>query len=215
MYFQNCIIFPLFNLKSTLQCFFFFILFYWAAASRCISHCKSHRTPLHLHTRFQRFAFKRLLHDKIKSAHTGPECIPGIFSPRCPFPFTFGKRSSDIVRVLSCMLILWPWQRADPIAESGEGSKGRVGGCSGQILMTRSGARLKTPGEDTPTGPERTAARGFQQRWHAQVAARSPAAAATMGRNCSTSAPSVSEALMASSLARSREWAEKISLRRF
>lgn len=87
-------------------------------------------------------------------------------------------------------------------------------GGSGQILMTCSDAHLK-PGKDTPTDPERKAVCGFQQRWHSQVPAYNAITAATMGHNYSTSTPSVSDVLMASSLARSRECTEKFSLCRF
>lgn len=71
----------------------------------------------------------------------------------------------------------------------------------------------KTSGKDTPTDPERKAGCGFQPRWHSQVPAQS-ATRATMERNYSTSTPSVSDNLMASSLARSKECTEKFSPRR-
>lgn len=124
------------------------MLFYEATASRCIKVIGSPTRPLCTFTQCSKgLHVKKLLHNKTKSGHTSPERIPRVFSPRCPFPFTFGKCSSNIVRVLSCMLILWPWQRADHIAESREGSEGRVcvcgGGCSGQMLMTCSNAHLK------------------------------------------------------------------------
>lgn len=82
------------------------------------------------------------------------------------------------------------------------------------MLVTCSDAHLK-PSKDTPTDPERKAICGFQQRWHSQVPAYNAITAATMGHNYSTSNPSVSDALMASSLARSRECTEKFSLCRF
>lgn len=87
-------------------------------------------------------------------------------------------------------------------------------GGSAQILMTCSDAHLK-PGKDTPTDPERKAVCGFQQRWHSQVPAHNAITAATMERNYSTSTPSITDVLMASPFARSRECTEKFSLRRF
>lgn len=108
---------------------------------------------------------------------------------------------------------------ANPVTLAVRGSQCRSGGGaarggSDQILMTCSDAHLK-PGKDTPTDPERKAVCGFQQRWHSQVPAYNAITAATMGHNYSTSTPSVSDVLMASSLARSRECTEKFSLCRF
>lgn len=97
---------------------------------------------------------------------------------------------------------------------------GREGG-PGQTLMSCSDAPSKKKQKktllekDTPTAPERKAARGFLQRWHSQVPAQNAAAAATMGRNYGPSTRPVSDALMALSPARSGERAEKFSLRRF
>lgn len=117
---------------------------------------------------------------------------------QCPLQFTFGLCWVNIVRPLSCMLILWPWQCADRSAEAEEGHRQREGVRPNTHDMLR--CPPKTPGKDTPTDPERKAACGFQQRWHSQVAASNAAAAATMERNYRTSTPSVSDVLMASAL---------------
>lgn len=42
---------------------------------------------------------------------------------QCPFTFTLGLCSANIVRFLSCMLIQWPWQCADRSAETEEGQQ--------------------------------------------------------------------------------------------
>ena len=42
---------------------------------------------------------------------------------QCPFPFTFGLCSANIVRFLSCMLIWRPWHCADCGAETEEGQR--------------------------------------------------------------------------------------------
>lgn len=42
-------------------------------------------------------------------------------STQCPFPFTFGLCSANIVHFLSCMLIQWPWQCVDRSVETEEG----------------------------------------------------------------------------------------------
>lgn len=127
---------------------------------------------------------------------------------QCPFPFSFGLCSANIVRLLSCMLIPWPWPCADHSAKTWGGG---VSPNTHDMLRCPS----KTPRKDTPTDPERKAVCGFQQRWHSQVPAWSTITAATMEHNYSISAPSGSEVLMASSLARSRECTEKFSPCRF